>query len=248
MIIGGLALVVVLGMIIFFAVRQAGAGRPITDDPVPSSTVSGWDDSRPTATPTATPTPSSSPSPSGSGTAESTIACPTGNPRERGPRPPDGRVHGGGLSFPRIDGWVDDMQTSGVSWGYDVESQGFSVYPGWAAFLGVGEIRAADGFAPSPKAAAQKVMQCVASSGWYATEQSAKDLKAERATIDGHEAWWIRTDIHVTDRKVPGDTVDVIVVDTGRPDAYGLFIGAVAIGDAGLQTLRDNAVRDLTVD
>lgn len=246
MIIGALALAVVLGLIIFFVIRQVGPGsRPITNEPVPTSTVSGWDDSSPTAEPT--PSPEPTPDPSGSASTKPLTSCPQGDPGARAEHPADGRVHGGGLSFPRVDGWQDGLQASGVSWGYDVGSQGMFVNPAWVALVAVGEVRESDGFVGT-KQAAQSVMQCVASSQWYGSFESAQDVKSERATIDGHDAWWIRTDIRVTDRDVAGDTVDVIVVDTGRPGSYGLFIGGVAIDHQDLLTILDNTTKNLTVD
>ncbi len=253
LILGALALAVVLGLIIVFVVRQVGTAgsRAITDDPVPTSTGSAWDDSSPTATPTPTGSPSPSPSPtadpSGKESTKPLTSCPQGDPFARAQHPADGRIHGGGLSFPRVDGWQDDRQTSGVSWGYDAASQGLTVSPGWVALLAVAEIRESDGFT-SPKQAAQSVMQCVASSQWYRSFDSAKDLKSEAATIDGHDAWWIRTDIRVTGRDVEGDTVDVIVVDTGRPGTFGLFIGGVAIAHQDLLAILDSTTSQLTVE
>lgn len=243
-ILAAVALIVVLGLIVFFVVRQVGGGaRTFTNEDVPTSTVSGWDDSSPTASPT----PTQPPSPDPSGTARPLTSCPDGDPRARASYPADGRVHGGGLSFPRVDGWEDDLQSSGVSWAYDVSSQGYLVNPGWAALLAVGEVRESDGFT-APKEAAQSIMQCVASSLWYRTFDSATDLKSEARTIDGHQAWWIRADIRVTDRDVAGDTVDVIVIDTGRPGVLGLFIGAVAIDHADLLRIMDDTTAQLTVD
>ncbi len=248
MIIGAVALAVVLGLIIFFVIRQVGTGsRPFTDEPVPTSTVSGWDDSSPTAEPTPSPSPEPTPDPSGSASTKPLTSCPTGDPGARAGYPADGRVHGGGLSFPKVGGWRDDLQASGFSWAYDVSSQGMFVNPGWVALLAVGEIRAADGFTGT-KQAAQSVMQCVASSQWYSSFVAADDVKSERATIDGHDAWWIRTDIRVRDREVVGDTVDVIVVDTGRPGSYGLFVGAVAIDHQDLLTILADTGKNLTVD
>lgn len=252
LILGALALAVVLGLILVFVIGQFGSrSRTITDDPVPTSSVSGWDDSSPTATPTPsespTPSPSPTPNPSGTESTRPLTSCPRGDPYARAQHPADGRVHGGGLSFPRVDGWQDDLQTSGVSWGYDAASQGKSVAPGWVALLAVAEIRESDGFT-STKQAAQSVMQCVASSQWYLSYESAHDLKSEAATIDGHDAWWIRSDIKVSGRDVAGDTVDVIVVDTGRPGTFGLFIGAVAIDHQDLLATLDATTSRLTVD
>ena len=72
LVIGIVALVVVV--VVGFALLRGGSGvRPTTDDPLPTSTVSGGDDRSPTPEPT--------PSPSASRNALS--PCPVGNPNRR---------------------------------------------------------------------------------------------------------------------------------------------------------------------
>lgn len=249
MIIGAIALALVIGLIIVFVVRQLDPGsRPITNDPVPTSSESGWDDSSPTATPSPSKSPSPTPSPSASESTRPLTECPFGDPHGRAEHPADGRVHGGGLSFPRLPGWEDDVQTSGVSWAYDVGSQSKRLEPRWFSLVAVGELRRSDGFT-APRQAAESVVQCVASSSFYSHFESAKDLKAEAAKIDGHDAWWIRTEIRIDDPNVEadGDTVDVIVVDTGNPDTFGMFLGGVTIGDRDLLATLDSTVAGLRV-
>ena len=48
-------------------------------------------------------------------------------------------------------------------------------------------------------------------------------------TVDGRPAWSIRAEIEVDypDLETKGDTVEVIVVDTGSPESLAMFIGAV---------------------
>lgn len=254
-ILGAAVLVVVLGVIIVVTVRQAGLGsRAFTDQDLPSSTDSGWDDSSPSPSPTPSPssTPSPSPSPaitpgpSGTSTAALT-ECPHGSPSTRADHPRDGRMHGGGLSFPHIDGWNDDLQSSEISWAHDVASQGRPVVPGWVTLVAVGELRESDGFT-APKQAAESVMQCLASSDWYEDAVSTTALKSQTRTVDGHRAWWIRSEIRVEHRPVEGDTVDVIVVDTGHPGSFGLFLGDVALHHPDLLAIMDDTTRRLTVD
>ncbi len=141
------------------------------------------------------------------------------------------------------------MQTSGISWAYDVGSQSKRLEPRWLSLVAVGELRRSDGFT-APRQAAESIVQCVSSSSFYSHFKSAKDLKAEAAKIDGHDAWWIRTEIRIDDPGVEadGDTVDVIVVDTGNPDTLGMFLGGVTIGDRDLLATLDSTVGDLTVD
>lgn len=254
LIIGALALVLVIGLIIVFVVGQLG-DRPvrITDAPVPTETMSGWDDSSPTATPTPSPSPSPSPSPtpnpSGSSTARPPTECPFGDPRTRRQHPTDDRVHGGGLSFPRISGWDDDLHGSGISWAYDVGSQSQNQEPGWFSLVAVGELKRSDGFA-EPRQAAESIVQCVASSSFYAHFSGADEQKSAAIKIDGHQAWWIRTDIRIDDPDVEagGDTVDVIVVDTGDPGVLGMYLGAGTIGDQRLLSVLDATKAGLRID
>ncbi|GAB3742044.1 DUF2510 domain-containing protein [Microlunatus parietis] len=260
LIIGALALVLVIGLIIVFVTGQLG-DRPvrITDAPVPTETVTGWDDSSPTATPspspspTPSPSPSSSPSPtpspSGSSTARPLTECPTGDPLDRKQHPIDDRVHGGGLSFPRLPDWDEERPNGGISWAYDVSSQSQTQEPGWFSLLAVGELRRSDGFA-APRQAAESVVQCVASSSFYAHFTGTDPLKSEAVTIDGRQGWWIRTDIRIDDPEIEadGDTVDVIVVDTGRPGTFGLYLGAGTIGDQRLLAVLDSTKAGLRVD
>lgn len=249
LIIGAIALALVIGLVVVFVFRQLDpASRPITNDPVPTSSESGWDDSSPTATPSPSKTPSPTPSPSASESTRPLTECPLGEPHARADHPADGRVYGGGLSFPRLAGWEDDVQTSGVSWAYDVGSQSKRLEPRWFSLVAVGELRRSDGFT-SPRQAAESVVQCVASSSFYSHFESATEHKAEAATIDGHAAWWIRTDIRIDDPDVEadGDTVDVIVVDTGNPETFGMFLGGVTIGDRDLLATLDSTVTGLRV-
>jgi len=250
-VIGAVALVVVVGVIIVFAVRQLGGSRPITNAPVPTSTVSGWDDSSPTAEPSPSrePSPSPTPTPSGRKSTAPLRSCPDGDPLLRRPRPNDSRVHGGGLSFPRVPGWEDDLQTRGLSWAYDVSSQSKRLEPNWLSVVAVGELRTADGFT-APKQAAQSIVQCVSSSYFYSHFESATERKSERTEVDGRDAWWIRTDIRVDDPNVEaeGDTVDVIVVDLGDPDRLGMYLGAGSIGDRPVIKILDDTIRGLRVD
>lgn len=249
LIIGAVALVLVIGLIVAFVLGQLG-DRPvrITDAPVPTETVTGWDDSSPTAAPSPSPSPSPTPSPSGSSTARPLTECPFGDPRARRQHPTDDRVHGGGLSFPRLSDWEDDLHGSGISWAHDVGSQSQNQEPGWFSLVAVGELRRSDGFV-EPRQAAESIVQCVASSSFYAHFTGADEQKSAAVKIDGRQAWWIRTDIRVKDPNVEagGDTVDVIVVDTGDPDGLGMYLGAGTIGDRRLLSILDATKAGLRV-
>lgn len=254
-----LALVVVLVLVGTIVIRNllAGSGSETADPgPLPSSTVSGWDDSSPTTEPeTPSPTPSESrptptPTQSPEPTSEEPVQpCPVGQPTVRQDYPADDRVHGGGLSFPRVSGWQD---TSGAefSWAYDVGEQMKLVEkPSWYANLAVGALFTGDGF-DEPKRSAELVMQCVITSGLYPYFTDRQDIWSKATTVDGHPAWSIRADIKVKDPELTtkGDTVEVIVVDTDSPESLSMFIGAVNIGDDGLQRTLDRTIEKLRVE
>lgn len=251
-----LALVVVLVVAGILVFRGLVADRPIVDSgPLPSSTVSGWDDSSPTTEPeTPTPTPSQSrPTPTPTPTPEPTDElpvqpCPEGQPTARQDHPSDGRVHGGDLSFPKVSGWTDSSGTS-FSWAYDVQEQTkLAESPSWYSNLAVGALFTGDGF-DEPRRAAELVMQCVITSGLYPHLTDRRDTWSKAVTVDGHPAWSVRADIEIDDPRLDatGDTVEVIVVDTGSPESLSMFIGAANIGDKPLQRALDTTISKLRV-
>ena len=249
------AAVLVVALVGVLVVRGLRADRSIAEPdpgPLPSSTVSGWDDSSPTpsrepsrtaseAPPRATPTPVPSELP--------LLPCAQGKPTERQHHPTDGRVHGGGLSFPRVSGWGD---ASGLaySWAYDVGEQSIQVEPpSWYANLAVGALFTGDGF-DQPERAADLVLQCVITSGVYPHFTERQPVWSKPVTVDGHSGWSIRANILIDDPelKATGDTVEVIVVDTDSPESLAMFIGQVNLGDAKLRRTLDSTIKNLRVE
>ena len=247
-------MLVLVGVLV---VRGLFADRPIVDPgPLPSSTVSGWDDSSPTTEPeTPTPTPSASqPTPTGLPhrlPPRSSRCSPArrANPRLGRTIPPTSRIHGGGRSFPKVDGWQDTSGSS-FSWAYDVgEQMKLAESPRWYANLAVGALFTGDGF-DEPRRSAELVMQCVITSGLYPSFIDRADIWSKAVTVDGRAAWSISADIRVDypDLNTKGDTVEVIVVDTGSPESLSMFIGAVDIGDPKLLTTMDSTIENLRVE
>ncbi|HEU4546896.1 MAG TPA: DUF2510 domain-containing protein [Microlunatus sp.] len=252
-----LAALVVLVLVGVLVVRGLFADRPIVDPgPLPSSTVSGWDDSSPTTEPeTPTPTPSVSvpsptPTPVPTPTEEQPLQpCPQGQPLARQDHPADGRVHGGGLSFPEARGW-ESSSGSAYSWAYDVGSQvKLAESPSWYSDLTVGALFTGDGF-DEPRRSAELVMQCMITSGLYRNLVGRENTWSRAVTVDGRPAWSIRADVLVDypDLTTKGDTVEVIVVDTGSPESLAMFVGAADIGDRSLQKTLDSAIKNLRVE
>ena len=256
-----LATLVVLVLVGVLVVRGLFADRPVVDPgPLPSSTVSGWDDSSPTAepetptpTPTVsqpTPTPTSAPTPTPRPTEEQPLQpCPEGQPTARQDHPSDGRIHGGGLSFPEVRGW-ESSAGSAYRWAYDVGSQvKLAESPNWYSDLTVGALFTGDGF-DEPRRSAELVMQCMITSGLYQNLVGRENIWSKAVTVDGHPGWSIRADVLVDypDLATKGDTVEVIVIDTGSPESLAMFVGAADIGDRALQKTLDSTIKDLRVE
>ncbi|GAA2110346.1 hypothetical protein GCM10009841_32340 [Microlunatus panaciterrae] len=240
---------VVLALIVLLAANVYG-NRSTVGGPYPSSTVSGWDDSSPTHSPTPPPSLSpSTPPPSAPTPSNSTAPlqdCPSGDPYARADHPSDGRVHGGGLSFRPVPGWDPPHVESGISWGYDLQGQRLTTEPGWFALLAVGELHRSDGFR-QPQQAAVAVTSCAVTSGFYAQLSGSRQLWSKAVTVDGKRGWSIRTEVYVDrpELSVPGDVLQVVVVDLGDPDSLALFIGAVSIGDKARIGILNRCLADL---
>lgn len=174
--------------------------------------------------------------------------CPKGKPTVRQDHPSDGRVHGGGLSFPSVPGW-ENASGEEFSWAYDVREQvKLAEAPDWYSNLAVGALFTGDGF-DEPKRSAELVMQCVMTSGLYPELTDRKDIWSKATTVDGHPAWSIRADLLVDNPalKTKGDTIEVIVVDTDSPESLSMFIGDANIGDEKLQRTLDSTIEKLRV-
>ncbi len=246
LIVAALVVVVLITIGAIFVVRNSGAGSPITDNTYPTSTVSGWDDSRPTGTPSSDAPRSPSGTPSDSGGEP--VPCPIGDPNQRETHPADGRVYGGNLSFPAAGNFQPAAPEPRLSFAYDVTQQYLPVNsnPGWIAQLAVGRLLGTD-FPGKPKAIADSVMQCAVTTSMYLQYgPTRKDLRSEAITISGKASWLIEADITVNEPGLPfaGDKVIFVVVPDG--DNWGLFFGAVPIGDTALTNQLNDVVRNLT--
>ena len=138
------------------------------------------------------------PSPSGS-TPPPLVACPRGDPDARQPYPTDGRIHGGGLSFPEQPGWDPSRLRTGLTWAYDVNGQDKTIEPEWFAMFAVGALSVVDGF-EVPAQAAESVMQCTATSDYYRGFTGRKDLHSKAVTVAGRPGWSIRAEISCRQR------------------------------------------------
>jgi hypothetical protein len=242
-------LVVVLAVIGALVVRNAD--RPILD-PGPSATTTGGVETSPATTPSAEPSPTA-PSPRvmdpSTGATPSGAACPVGNPFARQDYRRDGRVHGGSLSFPRQPGWEEPgTLTSDFTWAYDVGETDTPVEPQWFTSFAVGAVSVADGF-EDPQSAAELAMRCTVASALYSNVSSRTDLADEQTTVDGYQAWTLRSEIRAYDARTSfgGDTVQITVVDLGSPEALAFFWGSAPLGDAAATARLDRVLEQLRV-
>ena len=246
-IVAAAAILVVLAVIVVLVVRAiSDSGQSLADPNPPGPSISGWNDSSPL--PTATPTPNASPTPTSSSPV-GTVSCATGDPSQRTQHPADGRVHGGELSF-QSPGWPEDAgYAQQMTWAWDVDGIEEETEPGWAAMMAAGSLHAADGFHTAEQSA-DGMMQCIASSAYYDGFTGRKNVFSKAVTIDGHQGWALRSQIFVDEPpnlSVPGDTAEVIVVDTGIPGQLSFFAGFVPIGDQGRTQSLDQSIASLQV-
>ncbi len=242
----GLAVIIIAAI----AIPALFASRRVVDGaPTPSATVAS---DPATETPSAlqpTPEPSESPvgptpssadpsaSPTSDGSTPAAGVCPLGDPSFRQDHPRDGRIHGGGLSFPRSDAFGPTQQQGYFSWAYDVAGQDRRVEATWISSYIVGALPTFEGF-ESPKQSASLVLACTVRSPLYTGLTGQTQLASRKITVDGQPGWALRTEIRVDNPavSVAGDVVEIIVVDTGSPESLSMFWASVPIGDSAALT------------
>lgn len=144
---------------------------------------------------------------------------------------------GGGLTIPSLadSGYTVDAGISAEFTFADDYQASYKVIEsagGWIANYGVGGLAKANGF-ESPQQAAEVVLECMTSSPLYQGFSGKTDLEVGPVTVDGHDAYSILAEVRVDNPEitVEGDVAHVVVVDTGDPASYGLYISVVPIGD-----------------
>ncbi|KAA1428237.1 DUF2510 domain-containing protein [Nocardioides antri] len=224
----------------------------------PSATDSATTEpTEPTGSTDPTDTTGTSPTESASTGVETTEQqCAGGRPQPSN-EPPAGaqRVTGGGLSIPIPDGYTADISYAEQFTFADdftplqkvIEQTDQS---GWVSIYGVGGLSKGNGFT-DPEQAAEVVMSCMAqSTDLYAFFTGREDLSSGEITIDGNEAYQITAELRVDnpDLTVEGDVAQVIVVDMGDAETFGLYITVVPIGDQALIDQQEAAVGQIRAD
>ena len=232
-----LVLALVLVAVGVLVLRGITGSRPeAASAPSPSSST-GVGDTSPT------------PSPS-SGTGPDALAdCPVGDPLHHVPHPRDGRVHGGSLSFRRVASFGAPAAEVRLSFATDVlqQTRPVNADPSWIAQLAVGRLPAAGGIAGDPRATAQRFVACSVNGPFYRPYGRIRtDVSSSRpVTVSGRQGWTIEVDVSVdgTGLPFPGDHAVFVVVPDGED--WGLFFGAVPMGNRSLTGTLDGVVRDL---
>jgi len=167
------------------------------------------------------------------------------------------RVSGGSLSIPIPAGfkpevlfapafaWADNFTPLVRTIEENPEAQ-----TSWFSIFGVGGLRKANGFA-DPAVAAEVVMTCmIESPDQYSDVTGRTEVSAGEITVDGADAYQVTVEIRVDndDLETEGDIAQVIVVDMGDPDMYGLYISQVPIGNQELLDLQTSMVDRILVD
>lgn len=195
-----------------------------------------------TDTPTPTPSGVSEPAPTGGAMVE----CPTGGGEVT---PHSGNeLRGGGLVIPAAGDWNDgSSQAFSLPWTRDMQAQTREIYRGqgttWFSVQAVGAVQKSDGFT-EVRNSARMMMSCFATSSYYSGFIGRKDLVTEQVTVGGKKGWHLRSEVYVEMESLPqvaGDVIDVVVVDTGNPDTFGVFVSSATIGDAPVQGVVDAA-------
>ncbi|WP_235734340.1 DUF2510 domain-containing protein [Nocardioides alcanivorans] len=191
--------------------------------------------------------------PAGVPTAPVANFCTSGEPSDRETYPQDGNIHGGGLTSPPIKGY--EAPPGGLADVYRFADDVATVYAEtqvgkWMSVHAFGALEKEDA-GSDLEAAATAVMDCMANSpDFYASLKDTKSLASESIQVDGHDAWRVRWEIQVDDPEVEagGDVGEVVVIDTGDDDDYGVYAGVVPLNDNKRIKQLDSIVKGITVD
>lgn len=155
------------------------------------------------------------------------------------PGPGDEVVSGGPLSLPVPNGYAPETRyATAFAFADDFVPVQKTIETGdrysWVSVYGVGALHRDNGF-DDPAQAAEAVMACMArSEELYQHFERRVDLTSGAVTVDGHDGFQVTAELRVDDPdlSLAGDVAQVVVVDTGDPAAFGLYLSVVPIGDA----------------
>ena len=160
------------------------------------------------------------------GPGPSDSLCPTSNGTPETPRahPRDGRVHGGALSYPRLDRpWGPVRSDRRVPFGKDAYEQTVvtqaTYAPGqsWQASIMVAELSAGDGFM-IPKDASEVVVTCIVGAFYGENRIERNDTVSEAKSLDGHDGWYVESELSfdIKNLNTDGELLMVWIVQTSE--------------------------------
>ncbi|HEX8509412.1 MAG TPA: DUF2510 domain-containing protein [Propionibacteriaceae bacterium] len=168
----------------------------------------------------------------GPGGAPTTAVCPEQDNQTPQPQPPDGRVHGGRLSYPLLGSpWSAPEPEFRVPFARGVLRQSVEIEnvagQQWLAAVLIGQLSAGDGFF-SPKDGAAIVVKCVSGTFYGNSEVTRDDQRNEALSVDGHDAWVIESQLRfdVPSIQAKSELLIVVIVDTGDGSA-GLYYASI---------------------
>jgi hypothetical protein len=88
-----------------------------------------------------------------------------------------------------------------------------------------------------------------ASSTFYTGFSGGTLVDSAETTVDGAPAWAMTAEIRIDnpDLEVEGDVARVVIVDTGDPETFGMFVSVVPIGDTTLIAQQDDFTGQLAL-
>ncbi|MFL6025808.1 MAG: hypothetical protein ACJ72K_02670, partial [Friedmanniella sp.] len=171
------------------------------------------------------------------------------------PDPNDGRVHGGPVSYPELGApWGPPNPDTRVPFGSDALTQTVTDqlnYDGrghsWVASILVAELQAGDGFF-SPKQGSEVVVKCILGA-FYGDAPVTSDVQVNKqATIDGHDAWIVESQLHfdIPHLRAKGERLIVAIVSAGSTS--GLYYASIPDTMPELVRPAREALAELQVD
>ncbi|NHB84045.1 DUF2510 domain-containing protein [Tessaracoccus sp. HDW20] len=220
----GIALVVVASIVVAMVLwpNNASPFASVRED-TRSARPTGeqWNERKPSETP--------SPTPVETGFGQS-IICPHTDTTPRS-EVKGGRLHGGGLSIEAPRGeWVESP--AWISWMHEDNSMLRPIATGWISNVNLGYILVSDGFSSSLPQAAEEFMSCMASSGMFDGFERRDLLRSEDFNVDGRIGWRLTSNIYVSNQRyqgIEGDTVDLVLVPTGKKDRIAVYVTCATI-------------------
>jgi hypothetical protein len=185
-----------------------------------------------------------------------TTACPPTSDPFQDSHPKDGRVHGGGLSFPELlSPWSGVSYDDRVPFGRDVSEQVIAVHanysPGqnWVASILVGELYTGDGFY-TPEEGSEIVTRCIVKTFYGDADVTRTDVRSEATTLQGHDAWLIETNLSFDIPNLPTKSEWVVIMIVATSDLSSSIFYASIPEDSPPEAFDGTqlAIENLTVD